>query len=251
MCASDTPIQPPKACRLNASFALYLFLLVCYCLCYNHINDPGAIDVWKTALNDGFCVSLCRDEAYMVHKEFHSFFDNLKGWDTCCIFCCTGVNSMYCNNYKERESVLYHGIKTPCVDKTVSKRGDSQVFLTNFDVFWDRGNRLFQVLYIASQTNQYFKEKIEVESQLSLWTFFTTVSKQVSELSECKNVLSECKNLLSQCKNLLSECKNLLSQCKNLLSRCKNLLSRCKNLLSECKNLLSLGTNKLIFSRVS
>ena len=52
---------------------------VSYCLCYNHINDPGAIEVWKAALSDGFCLSLCRDEVYMVHKEFHSFFDAVKG----------------------------------------------------------------------------------------------------------------------------------------------------------------------------
>ena len=57
----------------------YFSCLVCYCLCYNHIGDPGAAEVWKAALTDGFCLSLCRDEVYMVHKEFHSFFDALKG----------------------------------------------------------------------------------------------------------------------------------------------------------------------------
>ena len=40
--------------------------------------------------------------------------------------------------YKERESVLYHGIK-----------------------YRDRGKELFRVLYIASQTNKYLKRKLK------------------------------------------------------------------------------------------
>lgn len=81
--APTTMLEPAQsdviACEYLPLSTMHKWIIFCYCLCYNHINDPGAIDVWKTALNDGFCVSLCRDEAYMVHKEFHSFFDNLKG----------------------------------------------------------------------------------------------------------------------------------------------------------------------------
>ena len=38
-----------------------------YILCYNHINDPSAVEEWNAALSDEFSLSLCRDEVYMVH----------------------------------------------------------------------------------------------------------------------------------------------------------------------------------------
>lgn len=81
--APATMLEPAASevvgCEYLPLSTLNKWILFCYCLCYNHINDPGAVDVWKSALSDGFCISLCRDEVYMVHKEFHSFFDNLKG----------------------------------------------------------------------------------------------------------------------------------------------------------------------------
>ncbi|XP_028399660.1 nck-associated protein 1 homolog [Dendronephthya gigantea] len=81
--APATMLEPAQsevvACEYLPLSTMNKWILFCYCLCYNHINDPGAIEVWKAALGDGFCLSLCRDEVYMVHKEFHSFFDALKG----------------------------------------------------------------------------------------------------------------------------------------------------------------------------
>ena len=60
--------------------------------------------------------------------------------------------------YTERESVLYHGIKTQ--RSVLKNEAVGQVF-NNFEVFWDRGKELFLVLYIiASQTNQYLKRKL-------------------------------------------------------------------------------------------
>ena len=41
---------------------------------------PGVTDIWKVALQDGYCVQLFRDEVIMFHKEFQNLLDGMKGW---------------------------------------------------------------------------------------------------------------------------------------------------------------------------
>ena len=49
-------------------------------LCPSQLTaQPGALDIWKLALQDGFCIQLFRDEVFMVHREFSTIFDGLKG----------------------------------------------------------------------------------------------------------------------------------------------------------------------------
>ena len=49
-------------------------------LCPSQLTaQPGGLDFWKLALQDGFCVQLFRDEVFMVHKEFTMIFDGLRG----------------------------------------------------------------------------------------------------------------------------------------------------------------------------
>ena len=49
-------------------------------LCPSQLTaQPGALEIWKIALQDGFCVQLFRDEVFMVHKEFLLIFDGMKG----------------------------------------------------------------------------------------------------------------------------------------------------------------------------
>ena len=49
-------------------------------LCPSQLTaQQGAIEIWKLALQDGFCIQLFRDEVFMVHKEFTTIFDGLKG----------------------------------------------------------------------------------------------------------------------------------------------------------------------------
>ena len=70
--------------------------------------------------------------------------------------------------YKERESVLYHGIIKTL--RNMLKNEAIVEFFNNFEVFCDRGKELFRILYFASETKD--------ESWLNLWTFFTTVSNK-------------------------------------------------------------------------
>ena len=60
---------------------------------------------------------------------------------------------------------LYHGIKTP-IEKSVENEAIAESF-DNFEVFCDRCKELFRVLYVPSQTNLYFKEKIKIKVSLS------------------------------------------------------------------------------------
>ena len=41
---------------------------------------PGVTDMWRTALQDGYCITLYRDEIIMFHKEFQNLLDGMKGW---------------------------------------------------------------------------------------------------------------------------------------------------------------------------
>lgn len=55
-------------------------VLVCYMLCPSQLTaQPGGLEMWKIALQDGYCIQLFRDEILMVHKEFSNTFDSMKG----------------------------------------------------------------------------------------------------------------------------------------------------------------------------
>ena len=41
---------------------------------------PGVTDMWKVALQDGYCITLFRDEVIMFHKEFQNLLDGMKGY---------------------------------------------------------------------------------------------------------------------------------------------------------------------------
>jgi len=41
---------------------------------------PGVTDMWKVALQDGYCITLFRDEIIMFHKEFQNLLDGMKGY---------------------------------------------------------------------------------------------------------------------------------------------------------------------------
>ena len=40
---------------------------------------PGKTDIWKMALQDGYCMTLFRDEVLVYHKEISSLLDGIKG----------------------------------------------------------------------------------------------------------------------------------------------------------------------------
>ncbi|KAK2568441.1 Nck-associated protein 1-like protein [Acropora cervicornis] len=56
------------------------WILFGYTLCHQQLAMPGVTDMWRTALQDGYCVTLYRDEIIMFHKEFQNLLDGMKGY---------------------------------------------------------------------------------------------------------------------------------------------------------------------------
>ena len=50
-----------------------------FLLCYSQLSTfPGASDMWKLALYDGFALTLCRDEAIPVHSVFEKLLGDSR-----------------------------------------------------------------------------------------------------------------------------------------------------------------------------
>lgn len=56
------------------------WILFGYTLCHQQLAMPGVTDMWRVALQDGYCVTLYRDEIIMFHKEFQNLLDGMKGY---------------------------------------------------------------------------------------------------------------------------------------------------------------------------
>ena len=53
--------------------------IVGFLLCYSQLSSyPGASDLWKLALYDGFYLTLCRDEAIIIHSVFEKLLSDSK-----------------------------------------------------------------------------------------------------------------------------------------------------------------------------
>ncbi|KAJ7380999.1 Nck-associated protein 1 [Desmophyllum pertusum] len=57
------------------------WILFGYTLCHQQLAMPGVTDMWKIALQDGYCITLFRDEVIMYHKEFQNLLDGMKGYN--------------------------------------------------------------------------------------------------------------------------------------------------------------------------
>ena len=66
----------PHLCGFR--FTLALLLPVGFILCSGQLSAPGASDLWKLALQDGYAVTLHRDEYMLVHGLFESLLSQSK-----------------------------------------------------------------------------------------------------------------------------------------------------------------------------
>lgn len=67
-------------CHKELCMIFFFFCsIVGYTLCHQQLAMPGVTDIWKIALQDGYCVTLFRDEVIMYHKEFQNLLDGMKG----------------------------------------------------------------------------------------------------------------------------------------------------------------------------
>ena len=63
--------------QVRLSF-LALLLAVGFLLCYNQLGAPGAGDIWKLALQDGYIVTLYRDESLLIHSVYEKLLGESK-----------------------------------------------------------------------------------------------------------------------------------------------------------------------------
>lgn len=70
-------------CCYVCSGALENYFYLCYVtvsflLCYSQLGTQGASDIWKLALQDGYALSLFRDEVLPVHSVFEKVLGESK-----------------------------------------------------------------------------------------------------------------------------------------------------------------------------
>lgn len=49
-----------------------------FLLCYSQLNAPGASDIWKLALQDGYALTLYRDETLPIHSVYEKILSDSK-----------------------------------------------------------------------------------------------------------------------------------------------------------------------------
>ncbi|XP_060594108.1 membrane-associated protein Hem-like isoform X2 [Ruditapes philippinarum] len=76
---SQVPTTTTIQCEYLSQDILERWIIFGLMLCHQYLQDSKAWDLWKTALQSGYIVQLCRDEILHIHSYIVSFFDSLKG----------------------------------------------------------------------------------------------------------------------------------------------------------------------------
>ncbi|XP_061167133.1 nck-associated protein 1-like isoform X2 [Saccostrea echinata] len=81
--------EPPKImnvpntdmvqCEYLSVDAMERWIIFSMLLCHQYLQEAQLWDLWKTALQSGYIVQLCRDEVLHIHSYITSFFEGLKG----------------------------------------------------------------------------------------------------------------------------------------------------------------------------
>uniref|UniRef100_A0A7M5XEU7 Nck-associated protein 1-like n=1 Tax=Clytia hemisphaerica TaxID=252671 RepID=A0A7M5XEU7_9CNID len=67
-------------CEYLSMETMTKWILFAYTLCPSQITAvSNAGEVWKMCLQDGFCMTLFRDEVLYIHKELQTLFESIKG----------------------------------------------------------------------------------------------------------------------------------------------------------------------------
>lgn len=69
---------PPPAFPSPLFFSLSLLPKVGFMLCYSQLGAPGASDIWKLVLQDGYVLTLHRDESLLVHSVFEKVLQDSR-----------------------------------------------------------------------------------------------------------------------------------------------------------------------------
>jgi len=75
-------LQPTLSTELPCEFlsleTIHRWILLSFLLCYNQLGSPGASDLWKQALQDGYVVTLYRDEHLLIHSVYEKLLGDAR-----------------------------------------------------------------------------------------------------------------------------------------------------------------------------
>ncbi|XP_067656118.1 nck-associated protein 1-like isoform X1 [Haliotis asinina] len=76
---STVPNTDMIQCEYHSLDVMERWIIFGLMLCYQHVSEAKAWDLWKTALSSAYIIQLCRDEVLHIHSYVVNFFDSLKG----------------------------------------------------------------------------------------------------------------------------------------------------------------------------
>ncbi|KAL4225584.1 Nck-associated protein 1 [Mactra antiquata] len=76
---STVPATTTIQCEYLSQDTLERWIIFGLMLCHQYLQEAKAWDLWKTALQSGYIVQLCRDEILHIHSYIVNFFESLKG----------------------------------------------------------------------------------------------------------------------------------------------------------------------------
>nr|XP_022336587.1 nck-associated protein 1-like isoform X3 [Crassostrea virginica] len=75
----NVPNTDMVQCEYLSLDAMEKWIIFSLILCHQYLQEAQLWDLWKTALQSGYIVQLCRDEVLHIHSYINTFFESLKG----------------------------------------------------------------------------------------------------------------------------------------------------------------------------
>nr|XP_022336784.1 nck-associated protein 1-like isoform X4 [Crassostrea virginica] len=75
----NVPNTDMVQCEYLSLDAMEKWIIFSLILSHQYLQEAQLWDLWKTALQSGYIVQLCRDEVLHVHSYINTFFESLKG----------------------------------------------------------------------------------------------------------------------------------------------------------------------------
>ncbi|XP_065940623.1 nck-associated protein 1 isoform X23 [Magallana gigas] len=75
----NVPNTDMVQCEYLSLDSMEKWIIFSMMLCHTYLQEAQLWDLWKTALQSGYIVQLCRDEVLHIHSYINTFFESLKG----------------------------------------------------------------------------------------------------------------------------------------------------------------------------
>ncbi|XP_055996356.1 nck-associated protein 1-like isoform X6 [Ostrea edulis] len=75
----NVPNTDMVQCEYLSLDSMERWIIFSMMLCHQYLQEAQLWDLWKTALQSGYIIQLCRDEVLHIHSYINTFFESLKG----------------------------------------------------------------------------------------------------------------------------------------------------------------------------